>query len=142
MLDGLESVAGASPQRRRRSLTTPRRTAHKDGERVLKRIYGEQTPKLLRHFDELYPGLGHRITQDAYGLIMNRDGLTLPERELANVVVLFAHGFDRQLYSHLRGALRVGISKRTLESVILITADLVGKPSKQTVDTIDGLKVN
>ena len=139
MLDGLETVADASPQRRRRSLRAQESTAHKHGKQILERIYGQQAPKLLRHLDDLYPGLGHRITQDAYGRIMNRDGLTLPERELANVVVLYAHGFDRQLYSHLRGALRVGVSKKTLKSVILLTADIVAKASKQTLDTIDKL---
>ena len=109
------------------------------GKRILERIYGQQTPKLLRHLDNVHPGLGHRITQDAYGLIMNRDGMTLPERELANVVVLYAHGFDRQLYSHLRGALRVGVSKRTLKSVILLAADMVARASEQTLEIIDKL---
>jgi 4-carboxymuconolactone decarboxylase len=140
MLDGLECVAHVSPRHGRHTLRTRSSAAHKQGKRILERIYGQQTSKLLRGLDDLYPGLSHRITQDAYGLIMNRVGLTLPERELANVVVLYAHGFDRQLYSHLRGAIRVGVSKKTLKTVILVTAKTIGKRSKQTIATIDKIR--
>ena len=140
MLEGLETVAEVSLRRKRRSLRARGSTAHKQGQRILERIYGEQTSKLLRRLDNLHPGLGHRITQEAYGLIMNRDGLTLPERELANVVVLHAHSFDRQLYSHLRGAIRVGISKSTLQRVIVLTSDIVGIASSRTLATIDNLQ--
>jgi 4-carboxymuconolactone decarboxylase len=139
-LDGLESLAHGSPHRRSRTPKTRSSDADKHGKRILKRIYGQQTTKLLQHLDDLYPGLAKRITQDAYGLIMNRVGLTLPERELANVVVLYAHGFDRQLYSHLRGAVRVGINKNTLKTVILVTAKIIGKRSKQTLETIDRIR--
>jgi 4-carboxymuconolactone decarboxylase len=139
MLEGLEKVAELSPHGKRSSLSARGSAAHKHGKRILERIYGEQTPKLLRRLDGLYPGLGHRIMQDAYGLIMNRDGLTLSERELANVIVLFTHSFDRQLYSHLRGAIRVGVSKNTLKRVIGLTADIMGKASQQTLRTIDKL---
>ena len=48
-------------------------------------------------------------------------------------------GFDRQLYSHLGDSLRVGVSKRSLKSVILISADIVGKVSIHTLDTIEEL---
>ncbi|MCX6143778.1 MAG: carboxymuconolactone decarboxylase family protein [Ignavibacteriales bacterium] len=140
-LDGLESIAHASPHGRRRILRARGSDAQKRGKRILERIYGQQISRLLRRLDDLYPGLAHKITQDAYGLIMNRVGLTLPQRELANVVVLYAHGFDRQLYSHLRGAIRVGISKKTLKTVILVTAKTIGKRSKQTLDTIEKIRI-
>jgi 4-carboxymuconolactone decarboxylase len=141
MLDGLENIADASPKRKRLSLRMQGGNAHTIGRRILERIYGGQTSKLLRHLDDLYPGLGHRITQEAYGLIMNRGGLTLRDRELVNVVVLYVHGFKRQLYSHLRGALRVGVSKTTLRSVVLLAANVVGKDSRQALATLDRLHV-
>jgi 4-carboxymuconolactone decarboxylase len=133
MLDGLESIAEVSRGPVRRTLKTSGSSAHKQGRRILKRIYGPQTPKLLHHLDTLYPGLGHRITQDAYGLIMNRGGLSLQERELVNVVVLFCHGLQRQLYSHLRGAIRVGVSRNILRSVVLEAAEISGKSPRRTL---------
>jgi 4-carboxymuconolactone decarboxylase len=140
MLDGLESISRLSPQRRRDTLKAPDTTSLMHGKQILEQIYGKQTPRLLRHLDELYPGLALRITHDAYGLIMHRAGLTLQERELVNVVVLYALDFDRQLYSHLRGAIRVGVRTTTLKTIILITAKTIGKRSKQSLDTIDSLK--
>jgi alkylhydroperoxidase/carboxymuconolactone decarboxylase family protein YurZ len=64
---------------------------------------------------------------------MNRSGLTLQEREMANVVVLFIQGYDRQLYSHLRGALRVGVQKKTLESIILLSAETANMSAKRAL---------
>lgn len=101
--------------------------------RILEQIYGGQSSKLLQNLDDLYPGLGHRITKDAYGHIMNPAGLSLPERELADIVILYAHGFGRQLYSHLRGARRVGSSEKTLKSVIMLTANITGRSPKETL---------
>jgi 4-carboxymuconolactone decarboxylase len=133
MLDGLEHVSSVSNPHRRATLKSRGGDAHKEGRNILERIYGDQTPKLLRHLDTLSPGLGHRITQDAYGLIMNRSGLTLQEREMANVVVLFIQGYDRQLYSHLRGALRVGVQRKTLDSIILLSAETANMSAKRAL---------
>ena len=103
MLDGLESIGEASSRRRMpSSLKARSSSAHLAGKKILEQIYGKQTQKLLTRLDSLAPGLGHRITQDAYGLVMSRRGLSIRDRELVNVAVLFAHRYDRQLYSHLR----------------------------------------
>ena len=76
MLDGLESIAEASLKSRKpNSLKAPSSSAHDAGKKILERIYGNKTQKLLRGLDSLAPGLGHRITQDAYGRIRSRRGL-------------------------------------------------------------------
>jgi 4-carboxymuconolactone decarboxylase len=136
MLEGLEHLADIARSPRRRTLKDSNSSAHRHGRHILRRIYGAQTTKLLRHLDDVYPGLGHRITQDAYGLIMHRPGLTLPERELVNIVVLFVHGFDRQAYSHLRGAMRVGVAARTLMMVIQHAARISGAKPEDALATI------
>ncbi len=58
------------------------------------------------------------ITEQVYGAVFARSGMSLAERELVNVTVLVIGGFERQLYSHLRGALRVGISGRSLKRAL------------------------
>lgn len=98
---------------------------------------GDQTRTLLEHFDGLHARLADCITGDAYGLIMSRRDLLIAERELANVIVLFVHGYRRQLYSHLRGALRVGVTPFTLKSVLNLVGGIAGKDARGATETVD-----
>ncbi|MBI5464604.1 MAG: carboxymuconolactone decarboxylase family protein [Ignavibacteriales bacterium] len=52
--------------------------------------------------------------KDTYGKVFARPGLELAERELLNVIVLANQKLERQLYSHIRGALRCGLNPAQL----------------------------
>lgn len=54
------------------------------------------------------------------------DGLSLRERDIVNVVALALGGYQRQLYSHVRGAIRVGVPPETIGSVPLSVERLTG----------------
>lgn len=71
------------------------------------------------------------IVEDAYGKIFSRRGLTLGERELMNVAALFLLDFDPQLYSHLRGALRVGVKVGALQQCIFALARMSGSSPRE-----------
>jgi hypothetical protein len=122
MLDGLERVSPHLLGHRRTSISARRQDDHSKGLALLKRIYGGQTRKLLVYLDSLHPGLGVHITRNAYGSIMRRRALSLGDREIVNVAVLLVLGFDRQLYSHIRGALRAGVSPGAMRSSIALSA--------------------
>jgi alkylhydroperoxidase/carboxymuconolactone decarboxylase family protein YurZ len=67
---------------------------------------------------------------------MGRPGLPLADREVINVVILFLDGFEPQLYSHLRGALRVGVKPRTLHSVLLLAASIASKNPRTAIQIL------
>ena len=119
MLDGLEhlSILGILPE----SVKTPSKAVRglsNRGRRVLTQIYGAQTRKLMLGLRSLNEDLPTMITEQVYGAVFTRRGMSLAERELVNITVLVIQGFERQLHSHLRGALRVGISGRSLQRAL------------------------
>lgn len=138
MLDSLEMLAVLDRNKRRRVVSSVRRAdARRRGVENVRKISGDQATKLIARLDELLPGLAERITEDAYGRIMSRRELRLSERELVNVVVLFIQGFERQLFSHLRGALRVGVKPRTLKAVLVMAANAASKNAQEAMKTVD-----
>jgi 4-carboxymuconolactone decarboxylase len=46
---------------------------------------------------------------EGYGKVLSRPDLDLPRRELCIVAACVASGQERQLHSHLHGALNVGV---------------------------------
>ncbi|MBI3586155.1 MAG: carboxymuconolactone decarboxylase family protein [Ignavibacteriales bacterium] len=131
MLDGLEKLYVIRPTKQRLNLKQPsRNTLRRKGISILTRIYGEQAQRVLKNLNVLHPELSERIVEDAYGRILSRKGLTLQERELINVTVLSIQGYHRQLFSHLRGAMRVGVPHKKIRTTL------------QKVRTISNINVN
>lgn len=115
LLDGLEFLSTVNPTSNHPAPTVIKVAGHRRrGAALLRKIYGEQAGPLVRNLDRLHPGLARRVVMDAYGAILSRQGLSICERELINVVVLYLLAYERQLYSHVRGALRVGVMPETL----------------------------
>lgn len=90
----------------------------KAGGRLCRRIYGRDFVPLLRNMDRLHPALAEGILEEGYGRVLSRPALTPRERELLLVPLLAAMGARRQLSGHVKGALRVGASKRELQFVL------------------------
>ena len=49
------------------------------------------------------------VVVEGYGKVLSRPGLDLPRRELCIIAACVASGQERQLNSHLHGALNVGV---------------------------------
>ena len=64
-----------------------------------------------------------------FGEIWSRPGLTLRDRSLVTVSVLVATGKEKQLRSHLIGALSNGIKPSELKEAIIHVAHYSGWPS-------------
>jgi alkylhydroperoxidase/carboxymuconolactone decarboxylase family protein YurZ len=126
-LDGFELLEKISPSRnkkQKRHLSAY--GAHRRGLRTFKRIHGNQTRRVLDRLGKLHHDLPRIVVEDAYGRIVARSGLTIRERELINVVVLALGGYRRQLDSHIRGAIRVGVSRATMRTVVAGLEELGG----------------
>jgi 4-carboxymuconolactone decarboxylase len=79
-----------------------------EGEETCERVYGEMYDKLRVNIGELHPALDAWMVVEGYGKVLSRPGLDLVRRELCIVAVCVVAKQDRQLQSHLHGALNVG----------------------------------
>ena len=82
--------------------------------------------KLRLNVRDLHPALDAWMVVDGYGKVLARPGLDLPRRELCVVAACAAMGQDRQLHSHLRGALNVGVAPDALRDAIDAIGGLIG----------------
>ena len=96
------------------------------GEQTCAAVYDGMYEKLRLNVRDLHPALDAWMVVDGYGKVLSRPGLDLPRRELCVVAACAAMGQDRQLHSHLRGALNVGVAPPALQEAIDAIAGLIG----------------
>jgi 4-carboxymuconolactone decarboxylase len=95
------------------------------GSELFDRIYGESAPEVRAHLRSLDPDLAELVAEHAYGAVLSRGGLDARARELLAVVMLAATGHDRQLASHVRGAVRCGATPTEISDALDAVEDLV-----------------
>jgi 4-carboxymuconolactone decarboxylase len=78
------------------------------GVELCRRVYGSAYEGLRANVAEVHPALDRWMVLDGYGRVLSRAGLEPRVRELCIVAMLAARDWERQLHSHLRGALRLG----------------------------------
>lgn len=88
------------------------------GEDVFGQVYGEQARALRENVRALHPDMEAWMLTEGYGKVLGRPGLGLPERELCVVAVLVVSDAPTQLYSHLRGALAVGVEEEAVAAAV------------------------
>jgi 4-carboxymuconolactone decarboxylase len=128
MLDGLarlRDISWANTPRRNKRIEREEEVTTR-GRKALEKIYGMATNRLLANLASLHNIVPSMIVRDAYGRIISRPGMSLGEREIVNVVVLLIQKLDQQLFSHLRGALRVGVQPGALRDVVILAARVAG----------------
>jgi len=105
------------------------------GEETCRRVYGEMYERLRYNIRQLHPELDEWMIVEGYGKVLSRPALDLPRRELCIVAACMASGQERQLHSHLHGALNVGVSARVVSEVIEAVAPHV------SAETLDGARM-
>jgi 4-carboxymuconolactone decarboxylase len=108
-------VSGAPPPR---ALGEAQGAWESRGERICSEVYGEQYPGLRTNIGRLHPELDRWMVLEGYGKVLGRPGLELGRRELCIVAILAVLDAPVQLYSHLRGALNVGVPPRWVEEAL------------------------
>jgi len=78
------------------------------GEETCAIVYGSSYEKLRENIQGLHGSLDEWMIVEGYGKVLGRPALDLLRRELCIVAACAAAGQDRQLHSHLRGALNAG----------------------------------
>jgi 4-carboxymuconolactone decarboxylase len=69
------------------------------------------------------------ITRSAWGTVWARGGIDRRTRSAITLAVLTALGREHELALHVRGALRIGLSREEIAEVLLHTAVYAGVPA-------------
>ena len=97
------------------------------GEATCAIVYGGFYAKLRHNIVALHPELDTWMIVEGYGKILSRPGLALPLRELCIVAACVAASQERQLHSHLHGALNAGVPaaevRQSLDALHEVVAD-------------------
>ncbi len=89
-----------------------------EGARLFDRIYGRSSSAVRSQLRRYGPDFEEAVLHDAYGRILARSTLDAKTRELMAICALSALRLDRQLFSHLRGAVALGASHDDARSMI------------------------
>lgn len=119
----LAEVPGSSGGARRER-TSPTRLRSR-GLRNCRAIYGSQTLPMLARMEEMHPELPRWIVEEGYGKVLGRRWLSAKDRELISLPVLAWQGVKTQLYSHVRGALRLGNRPEEVSSIFAFCSGLI-----------------
>jgi len=95
------------------------------GEDTCAIVYGPFYEKLRHNIRALHPALDAWMIVEGYGKVLSRPALDLARRELCIVAVCAAAQQDRQLHSHLHGALHAGCGPDAIDETLQLTADMV-----------------
>jgi 4-carboxymuconolactone decarboxylase len=106
------------------TLWTPR------GEKTCEQVYGTLYKRLRANIRSLHPALDTSMI-DLYGRVLGRPGLDLKRRELCIVAACAALEQDRQLHSHLHGAINAGASPEEVDDTLRIVAPRLDAQSSQ-----------
>lgn len=88
-------------------------------------VYGEFYERLRTNIRALHPALDSWMIVEGYGKVLSRPALDLARRELCIVAACAASRQERQLHSHLHGALHAGASPAAVTDALALIADLV-----------------
>jgi 4-carboxymuconolactone decarboxylase len=88
------------------------------GEATCRHVYGKHYEQLRHNIRALHPALDQWMVVDGYGKTLSRSGLDLLHRELCSVAMLVPQGVQRQLLSHLSGAINAGATAEQVEEVL------------------------
>lgn len=97
------------------------------GEGIRRTVLGDEfVERSNKNADEFTMTWRRFSTEASWGRIWGREGLDLKTRSLCTVAALVALGDARELRTHLRGALRLGITPAELTEVFIQVGGYAG----------------
>jgi 4-carboxymuconolactone decarboxylase len=102
-------------------------TWRRRGEETCAIVYGDSYEKLRENIRSLHPALDDWMIADGYGKVLSRPGVDLKTRELCVVAACAVSGQQRQLHSHLHGALNAGATPGEVGGVLDALGDLISR---------------
>lgn len=103
------------------------------GEATCATVYGPLYERLRVNIRELHPTLDDWMIEEGYGRVLGRPALGLKQRELCVAAVCAATEQDRQLHSHLHGALHAGASPAEIDGALAVAGEGLGLESRARI---------
>ncbi|MBK9246910.1 MAG: carboxymuconolactone decarboxylase family protein [Ignavibacteria bacterium] len=88
------------------------------GELLCQSVYTTVYDQMRTNMRKISPDLDQWMIIEGYGKTLSRPGLKAKTRELISVSSLAALGWEKQLYSHIRGALNLGATVNECRSLL------------------------
>lgn len=101
-----------------------------NGMAVRRKVLGDAyVDQSMQNADDFTLPLQNFVTENAWGTVWVRDGLTLKQRSLITVSAMIAMNRPHELKLHIRGALNNGITKEELRELFLHCGAYCGAPA-------------
>ena len=101
----------------------------KAGLAVRKKVLGEKyVNESIANADDFTRPLQQFLTENAWGTVWVRDGLSLKMRSMLNLAILSAMNRPQELKLHIRGAINNGVSKEEMQEIFLHCGVYSGAP--------------
>jgi alkylhydroperoxidase/carboxymuconolactone decarboxylase family protein YurZ len=98
-----------------------------NGVSLCRQVYGANYERLKRRVESFAPDIFRWMVVEGYGKVLSRGQLSIQDRELAIIASLMIDQRERQLVSHVRGAINVGVSHYLLRHVADDIGDAAGE---------------
>ncbi len=89
-----------------------------NGMDLYKRVYGRNNQLLMDRVSAMAPEVFRWMIIEGYGKVLSRPAVSVIARELSIIAFLMMENREKQLHSHIRGALNVGASPDLVRLVI------------------------
>lgn len=97
---------------------------------VRKAVLGaEYVEKALANVDDFSAPLQSLVTENAWGTVWTREGLSRRDRSLITVAMLIALNRPHEIKLHLRGAINNGLSREEIRELLLQAGVYCGMPA-------------
>ncbi len=88
------------------------------GRKLCKKVYGKKYDILRKRVEAFAPDIFRWMVFEGYGKVLSRPKLNIVDRELAIISCLIVELRERQLYSHILGALNVGADEKVVVQIV------------------------
>jgi 4-carboxymuconolactone decarboxylase len=103
---------------------------YKAGLAVRKKVLGEKyVNESLANADDFMRPLQKFLTENAWGTVWVRDGLSLKTRSMLNLAMLTALNRPNELKLHIKGALNNGVTQEEMREIFLQCGVYCGAPA-------------
>lgn len=89
-----------------------------DGTRLCQKVYSHNYELLKNRVEQFAPEIFRWMIVEGYGKVLSRPELDVPTRELSIIAFLMMENREKQLFSHIKGAVNVGVDKELLRLVV------------------------
>ncbi len=110
------------------------------GGALYRRVYGDKDQVLKQKVMGMAPEVFRWMLIEGYGKVLSRPELDVTDRELCIVAQLTMENREKQLHSHIRGAINVGVPRPLVKTVVEDIGDAAGigyKTARRLLEQIE-----